>query len=161
MPIVFRYLADFYTINQVSLILTGLIANLLIASLLFEEKQKTKSKNGTYVKEKSKKFIEILTLPLFIYLCAHFLINCGKYAQYPYFTPFAISIGLTGYEPAMILVILNVGDILTRSLGGWLAGRKIVLKYGQSVFVAFFLFMTGMMNLSSSFLISGGGFSHL
>lgn len=97
--------------------------------------------------------MSIFTIPLISYMLGMFLLQTGKQSQFPFYTPFAQSIGLTGYEPATILMIMNILDIVFRPIGGYVSGTNFVRKHGQSLFLSFFIACIGMMNLLAYQLI--------
>ena len=91
---------------------------------------------------------------MILYMLGLFLIFSGKISQFPYFVPFSESIGLTDYEPASILVIMNIVDIIGRPIGGYISGTAFVRKHSQSLFVGIFIGALGIMDLLSRQIIS-------
>ena len=105
-----------------------MMLNLIIAALLMQDPVKTVS-NGKVqkfdvdVEEKFENKLEkkIFDMPVVLFCIGSFLLQSGKQSQFPFFTPFAQSIGLKNYEPASILTIMNILDIIFRPIGGMLS----------------------------------------
>ena len=116
----------------------------IISKIDFPRNEKSENEES-----KNASLSEIYTLPVTTYMLGLFLIHSGKQSQFPFFTPFSKSLGLTGYEPAMILTMMNITDIVFRPLGGYFSGFEIVRKYGQSLFLSVFIGAIALMNLIS------------
>jgi len=146
LPIIYKFLMDRFTIKQVSLIISGIVSHLFIAAVLI-----TNPKAGNKpIRSQSlglESIRKVYNAPVVIYQLGLFLLLSGKRSQFPFFIPFAESIGLVGYEPAMILTIMSIADLIFRPIGGAISGTKFVRKYGQSLFVATFVGAIGMMNI--------------
>ena len=152
-PLFYTFLMNRYTINQVSFIVAGTVAHLFIAAVLVKEPivaSKAGLKIPSFGAENLRK---IYTLPVIIYMSGIFLLLSGKRSQFPFFIPFAEDVGLTDYQPASILIIMNVADLIFRTIGGALSSTKTVRRYGQSIFVAIFVGAIGIMNLMSPIII--------
>jgi predicted MFS family arabinose efflux permease len=105
------------------LILAGMLLNLFIAALCLKEKSQTKEEKKNSEPDSIR---EIFNLPVILYCIAMLLNFSGKTAQFPFFVPYAESIGLSGYEPATIVLLINVVDIFSRPVGGQLGSSKAV-----------------------------------
>ena len=79
---------------------------MFIAALILKEHTSLLSKNDDSRKPDSLK--EVFTLPMTLFIIGLFLTLSGKMSQFPYFAPFAESIGLSGYEPANVLVTMSI-----------------------------------------------------
>ena len=124
------------------LILAGMLLNLFIAALCLKEKSQTKEEKKNSEPDSIR---GIFNLPVILYCIAMLLNFSGKTAQFPFFVPYAESIGLTGYEPATIVLLINVVDIFSRPVGGQLGSSKAIQEWIQkkniSKFLDYFLFL--------------------
>ena len=105
------------------LILAGMLLNLFIAALCLKEKHQSKEEKKNSEPDSIR---EIFSFSVILYCIAMLLNFSGKTAQFPFFVPFAESIGLSGYEPATIVLLINVVDIFARPIGGQIASFKFV-----------------------------------
>jgi len=99
-----------------------MLAHLFIAALLMQQPVSPADPKTNSAKLSSES--SIYTFPLIAFLVGMFLLQCGKQSQFPFYVPFSESIGLVGYEPASILLIMNILDIIFRPIGGYLSSTK-------------------------------------
>ena len=75
---------------------------------------------------------KIYHLPMACNFVGILMIAAGNGAFFPFVSPLAESVGLTGYQPAIIISVLNLTDLSCRLIGGWLA-RYSVRKNKQTI----------------------------
>ncbi|CBY13586.1 unnamed protein product [Oikopleura dioica] len=151
LPLLWRFILYRYSTGQTMLILAGMLLNLFIATLCLKERSQTKEEKKN---SEPDSIIEIFRLPVVLYCIAMLLNFSGKTAQFPFFVPFAESIGLSGYEPATIVLLINVVDIFSRPVGGQLGSSKYVQKIGGSILPIIFFILMALMNALALFTIT-------
>ena len=124
---VLKRFTDNYSVSQVIFLLSGMMLNLTIAALLMQDVTQSGKEDKNEEKSEKRREREIFTVPVILFCVGSFLLQSGKQSQFPFFTPFAQSIGLKNYEPASILTIMNILDIIFRPIGGVLS-RKVFLE---------------------------------
>jgi len=150
LPILWRFLLNRFTVKQVLLIMSGLLAQIFIAALLPRETTTKVDK----AKSTPDDWRSIYTFPMVLFMTGMFFTFSGKLCQFPYIVPFSESIGLTDYQPATILFTMNIIDIFGRPLGGFVSSTSVIRRRGQSLFLASFIGALALMNLLSGVVIT-------
>ena len=120
---VLKRFKDNYSVSQVIFLLSGMMLNLIVAALLMQDVTQSGNEDKNEEKSEKRREREIFTVPVILFCVGSFMLQSGKQSQFPFFTPFAQSIGLKNYEPASILTIMNILDIIFRPIGGVLSRK--------------------------------------
>ncbi|XP_024132159.1 monocarboxylate transporter 13 [Oryzias melastigma] len=143
----FKWLIEMYTWRGALLIIGGLQLNLCVCGALMrplDTQSPLESKDGLETdadvlqpKERVIFQFSLLRKPeLLLYILFAIFAAVGFYIPTLFLVPFANSLGIDKYWPALILSVLAVADLAGRLFSGWLANMRFFRNLQQLTFVA-------------------------
>uniref|UniRef100_A0A8C7YJT4 Monocarboxylate transporter 13 n=1 Tax=Oryzias sinensis TaxID=183150 RepID=A0A8C7YJT4_9TELE len=140
----FQWLIEMYTWRGALLIIGGLQLNLCVCGALMRPLDSTESTDGLETdadsfKPKKRAIFQLSLLrkpELLLYILFAIFAAVGFYVPTLFLVPFANSLGIDKYWPALILSVLAIADLAGRLFSGWLANMRFFRNLQQLTFVA-------------------------